>query len=161
MYWRSSGPKVSRMLRMCPITGKLRMIARRFCTTSWRARSTTKPPIPTRIQSPTDMGDDPIPGAARGVYSPQRRNMTGLSVSEGHVVTFHYTLRDDDGDILDSSAGGEPMDYLHGHGGIVPGLERELTGKSAGDKFKVTVAPKDAYGEVGGAGPRAVPRDAF
>ena len=87
--------------------------------------------------------------------------MTGLPAADGHVVTFHYTLRDDDGDILDSSAGGEPMDYLHGEGGIVPGLESAMVGKSAGDKFKVSVAPKDGYGEVGGPGPREVPRDAF
>ena len=87
--------------------------------------------------------------------------MTGLTAADGNVVTFHYTLRDDDGDIIDSSAGGEPMDYLHGHGGIVPGLEKEIAGKGAGDKFKVAVAPKDGYGEVEGPGPRAVPRDAF
>jgi FKBP-type peptidyl-prolyl cis-trans isomerase SlyD len=77
------------------------------------------------------------------------------------VVTIHYTLTDDDGDVLDSSRDGEPLDYLHGHGGIVPGLERALDGKGPGDKLKVTIAPKDAYGEVEGPGPRTVPRSAF
>lgn len=77
------------------------------------------------------------------------------------VVTIHYTLKDDDGDVLDSSRDGEPLDYLHGHGGIVPGLERGLEGKAVGTKVSVTVAAKDGYGEVEGPGPRKVPRAAF
>lgn len=77
------------------------------------------------------------------------------------VVTIHYTLRDDAGEILDSSRDSDPLEYLHGHGGIVPGLERALEGKAVGDKLVVDVAPKDGYGEPSGPGPRAVPRDAF
>lgn len=81
--------------------------------------------------------------------------------SSGKVVTIHYTLKDSDGDVLDSSRDGDPLDYLHGHGGIVPGLERGLEGKGAGDKVQVTIAPKDGYGEVEGPGPRKVPKSAF
>ena len=77
------------------------------------------------------------------------------------VVTIHYTLRDDAGEILDSSRDSDPLEYLHGYGGIVPGLERALEGKAVGDKLVVDVAPKDGYGEPSGPGPRAVPRDAF
>jgi FKBP-type peptidyl-prolyl cis-trans isomerase SlyD len=76
-------------------------------------------------------------------------------------VSIHYTLRDDDGDVIDSSRDGEPLDYLHGHGGIVPGLERAVEGEAVGDAVKVAVAPKDGYGEPSGPGPRSVPRDAF
>jgi FKBP-type peptidyl-prolyl cis-trans isomerase SlyD len=77
------------------------------------------------------------------------------------VVTIHYTLRDDAGAILDSSRDSDPLDYLHGHGGIVPGLERAMEGKAVGETVKVTVPPKDGYGEPSGPGPRQVPRDAF
>ena len=77
------------------------------------------------------------------------------------VVTIHYTLRDEKGQIIDSSRGGDPLDYLHGHGGIVPGLERALNGKGVGEVVQISVLPKDGYGEPVGPGPRSVPRDAF
>jgi FKBP-type peptidyl-prolyl cis-trans isomerase SlyD len=70
-----------------------------------------------------------------------------LSIKKDSVVSFNYTLKDDTGDIIDSSAPGEPLAYLHGHGNIVPGLERELEGKAAHDKLSVKIAPADAYGE--------------
>jgi FKBP-type peptidyl-prolyl cis-trans isomerase SlyD len=62
------------------------------------------------------------------------------------VASFHYTLKNDDGDTLDSSEGQEPLSYLNGAGNIVPGLEKELEGKSVGDKFAVSVKPEDGYG---------------
>jgi FKBP-type peptidyl-prolyl cis-trans isomerase SlyD len=70
-----------------------------------------------------------------------------MSIKQDSVVTLHYTLRDDDGEVLESSAGGDPMAYLHGHGNLIPGLERELEGKQPGEKLQVSVAPADAYGE--------------
>jgi FKBP-type peptidyl-prolyl cis-trans isomerase SlyD len=84
-----------------------------------------------------------------------------ITAVDGKVVTIHYTLRDDEGDILDTSSGSEPLEYLHGGGNIVPGLENAMAGKAAGDKFKVTVAPGEGYGDVQGDGPRKVPRTAF
>ncbi|MCA9679795.1 MAG: peptidylprolyl isomerase [Kofleriaceae bacterium] len=86
---------------------------------------------------------------------------TVTSAADGTVVSIHYTLRDDDGDVVDSSVGNDPLDYLHGASNIVPGLEAAMTGKQVGDKFKVTVTPADGYGEVEGPGPRPVPRSAF
>jgi FKBP-type peptidyl-prolyl cis-trans isomerase SlyD len=68
-------------------------------------------------------------------------------VGKDMVVTFHYTLRNESGDILDSSSGAEPLSYLHGYKNIVPGLENALLGKSVGAQFKVTVAPAEGYGE--------------
>ncbi|HTY51518.1 MAG TPA: peptidylprolyl isomerase [Steroidobacteraceae bacterium] len=70
-----------------------------------------------------------------------------MSIKQDSVVTFHYTLKDDAGAVIDSSDGSQPLAYLHGHGNLVPGLERELTGKSAGDRLSVRVAPADGYGE--------------
>ncbi len=63
-----------------------------------------------------------------------------MPIGQDSVVTIHYTLKDDAGEVLDSSReGGEPIAYLHGHGNLVPGLERELEGKNAGDKVVVSV----------------------
>jgi FKBP-type peptidyl-prolyl cis-trans isomerase SlyD len=70
-----------------------------------------------------------------------------LSIKKDSVVTFNYTLEDDAGEVIDSSADGEPLAYLHGHGNLVPGLERELEGKNAGEKLTVKVSPADGYGE--------------
>ena len=68
-------------------------------------------------------------------------------VAKDTVVTFHYTLTDKDGQVLDSSQGQEPLVYLHGYSQIVRGLESALLGKSAGAAFKVTVDPAEGYGE--------------
>jgi FKBP-type peptidyl-prolyl cis-trans isomerase SlyD len=62
------------------------------------------------------------------------------------VVLIHYTLKDDGGAVLDSSAGSEPLAYIQGHGNLVPGLERALEGKQDGDSLAVTVSPADGYG---------------
>jgi FKBP-type peptidyl-prolyl cis-trans isomerase SlyD len=62
------------------------------------------------------------------------------------VVTIHYTLKDDAGTILDSSAGGEPLTYLQGHGNLVAGLERALEGRQEGNSLAVVVSPADGYG---------------
>jgi FKBP-type peptidyl-prolyl cis-trans isomerase SlyD len=64
------------------------------------------------------------------------------------VVSLHYTLKDDNGEVLDSSSGREPLAYLHGHGNIVPGLERALEGTTVGHRSQVAVAAGDAYGET-------------
>jgi FKBP-type peptidyl-prolyl cis-trans isomerase SlyD len=69
-----------------------------------------------------------------------------MQIAERCVAAFHYTLTNEQGEIIDSSAGREPLTYLHGVGNIVPGLEREMTGKRAGDTFNVVVAPEEGYG---------------
>src|SRR2546423_15694157 len=69
-----------------------------------------------------------------------------MEISPGKVVTIEYKLEDDDGKVLDTSAGRKPLVYLHGAGNIIPGLERALAGKAAGDKVQGTVAPEEAYG---------------
>jgi len=69
-----------------------------------------------------------------------------VEIAKNRVVSFHYTLRDEQGNVLDASAGRGPMTYLHGKNNIIPGLEQALAGKSAGEKLDVTVPPEQAYG---------------
>ncbi len=70
-----------------------------------------------------------------------------MHIIDNTAVSIHYTLTNSSGETLDSSVGSEPLVYLHGAGNIISGLEDALAGKSAGDKFNVTLAPEDAYGE--------------
>lgn len=70
-----------------------------------------------------------------------------MNVAPNSVVEIHYTLRNDAGEVLDTSSGGSPLAYLHGRGNLIPGLERELEGKQAGDKLNVVIPPSEGYGE--------------
>lgn len=63
------------------------------------------------------------------------------------VVSFHYTLRDPSGRVLDSSAGGDPITYLEGAGQIIPGLDEQLRDAALDEKRQVTVPAAKAYGE--------------
>lgn len=71
-----------------------------------------------------------------------------LLIGDNLVVSMHYKLTDDGGNVLDSSEGSEPLAYLHGAGSIIPGLEKALVGKVAGDSLQVRVEPAEGYGEV-------------
>ncbi len=87
--------------------------------------------------------------------------MSSLLIGNNLVVSMHYTLTDNAGEVLDSSDGSEPLSYLHGAGNIIPGLETALAGKVAGDSLKVQVAPEDGYGELRPEMIQVVPREAF
>ncbi|MEM9729886.1 MAG: peptidylprolyl isomerase [Myxococcota bacterium] len=67
-------------------------------------------------------------------------------ISKDSVVSIEYTLTDEAGVVVGRSPGNDPLSYVHGRGGVVPGLERELTGKSVGDQVSVTLEQKDGYG---------------
>jgi FKBP-type peptidyl-prolyl cis-trans isomerase SlyD len=69
-----------------------------------------------------------------------------MQIGKNKVATIDYTLKNDAGEVLDSSDGGHPLAYLHGAGNIIPGLEKALESKSPGDNLQVTVPPEDAYG---------------
>ncbi|BCX81086.1 FKBP-type peptidyl-prolyl cis-trans isomerase SlyD [Methylomarinovum caldicuralii] len=84
-----------------------------------------------------------------------------MQVSENKVVSIHYTLKNDAGEVIDSSEGREPLTYLHGVGNIIPGLEKALEGKDVGEHVDVSIAPEEAYGERNDALVQAVPRSAF
>jgi FKBP-type peptidyl-prolyl cis-trans isomerase SlyD len=81
------------------------------------------------------------------------------TISEGVVVLFHYTLTAPDGSVIDTSVEGgrEPMPYLHGAGNIVPGLERQMAGRAAGDRFTAFVPAAEGYGDDDGEEPIQVP----
>jgi FKBP-type peptidyl-prolyl cis-trans isomerase SlyD len=84
-----------------------------------------------------------------------------MQIENNSVVSFDYTLTDNEGQVIDTSDGREPLVYLHGKGGIIPGLERELAGKSVGDDLQVSVTPADGYGEQNEALKQEVPRAQF
>ena len=84
-----------------------------------------------------------------------------MIIEEKKVVLFHYTLSDEQGERLESSREGEPMAYLHGAGNIIPGLEKAMAGKAAGDKFEVVVEPHGAYGERKENGIQRIPAKHF
>jgi FKBP-type peptidyl-prolyl cis-trans isomerase SlyD len=84
-----------------------------------------------------------------------------MSITRDQVVSIHYTLKGDAGEVIDSSADGEPLSYLHGHGNLIPGLERELTGRKAGDRLQVRIPPADGYGEYDRELVQRVPRRAL
>jgi FKBP-type peptidyl-prolyl cis-trans isomerase SlyD len=86
--------------------------------------------------------------------------MSKTTVSDGQVVSMVYTLRVD-GKLIDSSEGGDPLEYLHGAGNIIPGLERELEGMSVGESKTVVVAPADGYGEMNEEAFMEAPRSEF
>ena len=69
-----------------------------------------------------------------------------MEIAADRVVTIHYTLKDDNGTVLDSSTGGEPLAYIQGHGNLVSGLEKALEGKQNGNTLSVVISPAEGYG---------------
>jgi FKBP-type peptidyl-prolyl cis-trans isomerase SlyD len=70
-----------------------------------------------------------------------------MNIANDRVVSIDYTLTDDKNRFIDASNDSEPLDYLHGHQNIIPGLEKALEGKRRGDHVRVSVPAADAYGE--------------
>jgi len=70
-----------------------------------------------------------------------------MQIEKNTVAQFIYNLKDEAGNELESAEAGNPVAYLHGHDNMLEGLEKQLEGKAVGDKFSVTLAPEDAYGE--------------
>jgi FKBP-type peptidyl-prolyl cis-trans isomerase SlyD len=84
-----------------------------------------------------------------------------MQISKDLVASIHYTLKNADGEVLDTSEGQEPLHYVHGAQNIVPGLEKELEGKTTGDKLAVVVDPIDGYGEYNSELIQELPKDMF
>jgi FKBP-type peptidyl-prolyl cis-trans isomerase SlyD len=70
-----------------------------------------------------------------------------MKIAQHVVASLEYTLKDDDGEVIDTSEGQGALSYIHGIGNLVPGLEKELDGKGAGDELTVRVEPAEGYGE--------------
>jgi FKBP-type peptidyl-prolyl cis-trans isomerase SlyD len=83
------------------------------------------------------------------------------TIAKDKVVSIDYTLTNDAGDVLDSSKGREPLQYLHGHGGLIPGMEKGLEGRAVGDSFKLTLPPEEGYGKKDPNMVQAVSRSNF
>jgi FKBP-type peptidyl-prolyl cis-trans isomerase SlyD len=84
-----------------------------------------------------------------------------MQIKDNCVVAMHYTLTNDEGQVLDSSEGRDPLKFLQGAHNIIPGLEKAMEGKAVGDAFDVTVEPEEAYGVRHEQMIQQVPRSAF
>jgi len=84
-----------------------------------------------------------------------------LTVGKNRVVKIEYVLRLDEGEVVDSSEGREPLAYLHGHDNIIPGLERQMEGMAVGEERDITVEAEEGYGEHIADQELMVPLDEF
>lgn len=80
-------------------------------------------------------------------------------ITNGSVVSFEYTLSDENGKVLESNKGEEPVTYTHGEHQIIPGLEKGLSGMAVNDEKQICVQPQDAYGPVNPEGFKEVSRN--
>lgn len=83
-----------------------------------------------------------------------------MNIIDKCVVSMHYKLTDDKGQLIDASTD-NPLVYIHGTGTLIPGLEKELIGKTSGDEVKVTVSPEEAYGPIIPQLIQSLPMDTF
>lgn len=84
-----------------------------------------------------------------------------MIIEKGKMVKIHYTLKDSDENVLDASKEGEPLEYVHGFGVLIPGLERRLEGRSPGEKLHAEIGPAEGYGEYRESLVSEVPRSQF
>ncbi|MDD4956810.1 MAG: peptidylprolyl isomerase [Candidatus Omnitrophica bacterium] len=80
-----------------------------------------------------------------------------MTVEKGRTVTFDYTLTVD-GEVVDTSRGKEPLEYVQGESGLIPGLTKRMEGMRTGEERKITVPSAEAYGEIRGEAFREIPR---
>lgn len=84
-----------------------------------------------------------------------------MKIAKNKVVSFDYTLTLEDGEVLDSSDGRDPLSYIQGLGHIIAGLEAAMEGRESGDAFKISIPPEDAYGIYNDDLVQSVPRSSF
>lgn len=84
-----------------------------------------------------------------------------MQVEKNKVIEIDYTLKDDNGQLLDSSEGKQPLSYIQGVGNLIPGVENALEGKSSGERVQVTVPPETGYGVRDDSLVLSVERDKF
>jgi len=84
-----------------------------------------------------------------------------MIIKKEQVVTIHYTLKDKEGTVIDSSKGEQPLTYIQGIGNIIPGLEAQLEGKKVGENIDAVIEAKDAYGEIIKEMIQVVPKSGF
>ena len=69
-----------------------------------------------------------------------------MKIEKDKYVTIDYTLKNKDGEVIDSSEGKSPLEFIHGYGFLISGLEKELIGKEENESFSVVIPPEEAYG---------------
>jgi FKBP-type peptidyl-prolyl cis-trans isomerase SlyD len=79
-------------------------------------------------------------------------------IRNGSVVSFEYTLSDENGEVLQSNKGKEPVTYTHGQHEIIPGLEKGLAEMEINQEKSIRVRPEEAYGQVDPQGFKEVPK---
>ncbi|MBP9853549.1 MAG: peptidylprolyl isomerase [Candidatus Omnitrophica bacterium] len=84
-----------------------------------------------------------------------------MQIADKKVAQFHFSLKNDQGEILDSSKGETPLGYIHGQNNLMPGLEKALAGHKKGDKFSVKLDPEDAFGSYAEELIKEVPLNEF
>lgn len=84
-----------------------------------------------------------------------------MKIAKHSVAAIHYTLTDNSGKVLDSSAGRDPLYYLHGEGNLIPGMEEGLEGQEIGKKLKLKISPEKGYGVRDEKLIQKLPRTAF
>jgi len=84
-----------------------------------------------------------------------------MQISDNSVVAIEYVLTGDDGEVIDTSEGREPLVYLHGHSNIIPGLEKGLEGREVGAELSVKVQPAEGYGDYKDQLVQDIPKEAF
>ena len=84
-----------------------------------------------------------------------------MQITKNKVASIHYALTNNDGKVLDSSSGREPLTYIQGIGNLIPGMEEGLEGKAKGDKFSLKISPEKGYGMIDDKLAQRVPRIAF
>jgi len=87
--------------------------------------------------------------------------MMAVTIQDNWVVSMDYTLRLANGEVVDTSEGREPLEFIHVQGQIIPGLEKALLGMSVGEEKDVTVAPAEGYGEAEPGLMESLPREVF
>ena len=84
-----------------------------------------------------------------------------MTIAKNKVAEIAYRVKNSEGKVIDSTDDREPLEYLHGHENVIPGLEKALEGRSADDAFEAVVEPEDGYGEYDSALVIDVPRGEF
>jgi FKBP-type peptidyl-prolyl cis-trans isomerase SlyD len=95
------------------------------------------------------------PAIVRSAEKAKQENV----VKDGSVVSLQYSLSEENGDLIESNKGKDPLKYTHGTKQIVPGLEKELTGMKVGGEKRVKVKPEDGYGLVNSKAFQEVPKE--
>ncbi len=84
-----------------------------------------------------------------------------MKITKNTVVTINYTLKGDDGNVIDTSVGKDPLIYMHGNNYLLPKLEEQIEGHEPGDKISTVLSPADGYGEYDENMVAQVPRENF